>query len=166
MTITRWVYHPLTFILFVVGATLMAVSLQKSFRDDSLASQTLARQQAERDALKQETRRLEAQITQANQPLALEKIIRDETLRLKPGEQVFVLPEITVTAPTPPPPPTPTPNWQQWRDVLFYWWSVDEQLASVGGVSPRSRHSLSWLPLNLNQLHNHLIVVKRIGHAI
>lgn len=111
--------HPITIIIFTVVAVIFYFSLEKSAKTAQNSVSSLEEVHQETEKLRSDVAILKNELSQAESPLAKEKIIRNELLLQKPGEYVIQLPEFSqVESSTPEIFPQEAP-WSQWKEILL-----------------------------------------------
>jgi cell division protein FtsB len=115
----KLLFHPITVIFFTVIAVIFYFSLEKSAGTAETSVVTLQKLQQDTEKLNQEVQQLEGKLTDSQNTVAKEKIVRDELLMQKPGEYAIQIPDVDHTEVVPTQPPaTPTP-WEDWQDILL-----------------------------------------------
>ena len=114
----RILYRPVVVFVITIFAAYFIFSLKNNLKRTELSQQNLATIQAEVDELDQSVTQQKEELTIAEQPLAKEKIARNELLMKKEGELVIRLPEIEIVEPTAVGADVLTP-WEEWQELLF-----------------------------------------------
>ncbi|PIR58848.1 MAG: hypothetical protein COU69_03560 [Candidatus Pacebacteria bacterium CG10_big_fil_rev_8_21_14_0_10_56_10] len=104
-------------LLFLVISAIFFVSLRKTAQRATDSAEYVAELNQEISRLEEEVAELERRLETAQSDFTREKILRDELLLQKPGEQVVKLPPLPPQPPPPEPEPEPEP-WQAWRVLL------------------------------------------------
>lgn len=119
--IRRLIFNPITLIFLTILSIIFSISLHKSAQKTTRSAHNLASVEQEVAQIETEVEQLELALESAEQPLAKEKIIRNELMMQKPGECVIqIADELTQLAASTAAEikPTPTP-WEEWRELLF-----------------------------------------------
>lgn len=103
----------LTFLSF-----LFSYSLYKTSQKTKLSNQNLSQMAHEVTQLEEKTDALQTQLEQAKQPLAKEKIIRNELLMKKKGEYVIQIPEEALGNTQKNSEVKQTTPWEEWQKLL------------------------------------------------
>lgn len=98
-----------------------SISLYKSAQRTNISSQNLESLEQEVAEIEQEVAQLEESLETAKQPLAKEKIIRNELMMQKPGEYVIQIAteELSNQAKKLPNQEKNLSPWQEWRQLYF-----------------------------------------------
>jgi cell division protein FtsB len=111
-------YRPVVVFVITICAAYFIFSLKNNLKRVDLSQQNLATIQAEVDELDQSVTQQKEELAIAEQPLAKEKITRNELLMQKEGEIVIRLPEIEIPEPVAVKADVATP-WEEWQELLF-----------------------------------------------
>lgn len=118
MTIYTLVRHPATLLLSLLVCVIGILSLRKTAQRAVLSNQTLAILEQSVSRLQTELTMAEKALWWAQQPLAQEKVMRDELLRQLPGEQVIQIPQDTSGGSTEAPLNRATTPLEDWMALL------------------------------------------------
>jgi len=111
-------YRPVVVFVITILAAYFIFSLRNNLKRVGLSQQNLATKQTEVDELDQSVTQQKEELAIAEQPLAKEKIARNELLMQKDGEIVIRLPEIEIPEPATVEADVAAP-WEEWRALLF-----------------------------------------------
>lgn len=89
-------YHPLVITAVTILVMIIIFSLRHNLKRLSLSQENLRSAQIVYEKQKQETAKQEAMLENMQQPLAKEKLVRNELLKQKEGEVLIKLPDITI----------------------------------------------------------------------
>lgn len=111
--------HPLVILSFTLFSVLFSLSLYSNWKRNQATSAQVAKLESEVAEMNSEVALLEDATVAASSSGAVEKIIRDQLLMQKPGEQVLQLPPIQKTEAVAPASQTSeiTP-WRAWLAVF------------------------------------------------
>jgi len=113
------VYHPITFVLCLILATLLYLSLEESAKKADVSTRNVALLEQEVATVAQEVDRLETALDSAGQPYAKERVIRNELRKQLPGDVVFQIAELEVPELEVEPAAEEPSVWDQWLKVLW-----------------------------------------------
>lgn len=113
----RLLYHPLTAILITALVIYFIISLRSNLKKLEISRQNLSNIQQDVAQLSEEVESQKQTLNQAQQPLAKEKLARDELLLKKSGEYVIDLPDIILTELESEPSPSPRPI-EKWIELI------------------------------------------------
>jgi cell division protein FtsB len=111
--------HPLFLLVFTLASALFSFSLYRTVQKSSVSRQHVTQQEQELAQIAEENNRISQQLEYAQTPFAQEKIVRDELLMQKPGEQVIQIVEQKEYVPPPVQTVEVLTPWEEWREVLF-----------------------------------------------
>jgi len=114
----KWLQNPVVLLIFTLLALSFVFSLRKNLTRLTLSEYNLDILKSEVDKLETEVEQKQYQLETAQQPLAKEKIARNELLLKREGEYVIQLPDIELKSKQQPIKNKPT-AWQQWRQLLL-----------------------------------------------
>lgn len=113
----QFIYSPPAIIILTLITVFLIISLRGNLEKVDISRQNFLNIQQDvtelRDNLKPKKQRLES----AQQPLAKEKIARNELLKKKPGEYVLYIQDVELNKEEIVPTPTPLPI-EEWRNLL------------------------------------------------
>lgn len=115
----QWLRHPIAILAFTLFSGLFSLSLYSSWRQNQASGGQVHQLEQQVAQMTQEVASLETEVATASNSATQEKIIRDQLLMQKAGEQVMQIPEITneaqnysLVSPSPKP-------WDEWQEVLW-----------------------------------------------
>lgn len=114
----KWLQNPVVLLVFTLLVLSFIFSLRKNLTRLTLSEHNLEILKSEVGQLETEVEQKQYQLETAQQPLAKEKIARNELLLKREGEYVIQLPDIKLESEKQPPESKPT-AWQQWRQLLL-----------------------------------------------
>jgi cell division protein FtsB len=95
----------------------LTISLIKNYQDSKIKQQILIEYQNEVIKLKNEDKKLQAEIKKSSDSRFVEEEARNKLNLIKKNEVSLIVPKLTIT-PTPAP-TRPIPNWQKWYNLLL-----------------------------------------------
>ena len=110
--------NPFVIAMLTIIAVFYYLSLDKTAKKALTSSETVNEVEQEVETLSSQVAVIEKKLEDAQQPLADEKVIRDELLLQKSGEYILQLPAV-VAEETMPPLETQKTPWQEWQEILF-----------------------------------------------
>jgi hypothetical protein len=111
------IFHPLTLLIATVLVVLAIVNLRTNLKRLELSEQNIKLEQEEGNRLKSEIQLLDDQIEQSSQPLAKERLIRNELVRQVEGEIVLKLPDIEINQDLAEE-AIKKNNWEEWIEII------------------------------------------------
>lgn len=115
----RFIYHPLTAIIFTILVFMVIISLTSTRLKTQEQFSAFQKREVLLEKQLIEKQQLEKEMTEVNDPFYQEKVLRNELLLQQPGEKIIQLPPIELVEPTPAPTQPPATPWQEWRELLF-----------------------------------------------
>jgi cell division protein FtsB len=110
-------YHPLTAILITALVIYFIISLRSNLKKLEISRQNLSNIQQDVTQLSKEVESQKQTLHEAQQPLAQEKLARNELLLKKSGEYVIDLPDIVLKDIKLEPSPSPRPI-KKWMELI------------------------------------------------
>jgi negative regulator of sigma E activity len=115
----RLLSHPLTILIFSGLSLALFLSLRQNAQETGQSGEMVVQMEREVQNLEYEMASLRQETESAASALRREKIIRNELLKKKPGEEVIQMPGFE-DARLPPSKPSPTPTpWEEWKELLL-----------------------------------------------
>lgn len=116
--VDKIVFHPLFVIIVSVLVVSGIIGLKKNSNRLELSKTNVQRKAQDRDRVKAEVLELDLKIEEANQPLAKDRLIRNQLLQQKEGEVVIKLPN-TNNSKESQTDKTEVENWQKWLELVL-----------------------------------------------
>ncbi|KUK79814.1 MAG: hypothetical protein XD95_0100 [Microgenomates bacterium 39_7] len=110
--------HPITIIIISALVVSAIAGLRTRLKSLELSEQNIKLEQEEGQRLTSELHALDSQIERSSQPLAKERLIRNELVQQIEGEIVLKLPDVQISQDIQHD-QTELSNWEKWMELIF-----------------------------------------------
>ncbi len=115
---SKLIFNPIAFLGITIISIVFSISLYKSAQRTGFSTENLKKLEQEVAATETEVAALETAIEESRQPLAKEKVIRNELLMKKPGEYVVQIPDKLIKSAQHITETNILSPWEEWQRLL------------------------------------------------